>query len=117
MPYQLSWEPRGVYRRYFGDVSVAERHASLEAICGDARFDNLRYTITDYLDVGLYEQSVVDTELVAAKHIGPSLSNPRILVAAVVVRPDIIAAIEHFIALGMTELPYRTFASVAAARQ
>jgi hypothetical protein len=117
MPYEISWESQGVYRRYFGDVSAGERHASLDAICSDPRFDSLRYTITDYLDVGVYEQSIEDTELVAAKHIGPSLSNPRIVVAAVAARPDIIEAIEHFITLGMTDLPYRIFSSVDAARQ
>ena len=116
MPYQLTWEPRGVYRRYFGHVSADERHASLEEICGDARFDNLRYSITDYLDVGDYEQSGEDTALVAAKHIGPSLSNPRILIAAVALRADIVEAIEQFIALGMTDLPYRVFPSGDAAR-
>jgi hypothetical protein len=116
MPYQLVWEARGVYRRYHGDLSAAERHASLEAICNDRRFDDLRYTITDYRDVGHYEQSEDDTALIAAKHIGPSMSNPRILIAAIALRADIVKAIEHFIALGMTQLPYRIFSNVDDAR-
>lgn len=47
MPYDLSWEPGGVVRRYVGDVTVAERGRSFEQICGDVRFDSLHFVITD----------------------------------------------------------------------
>ena len=55
MAYRLVWEHRGVYRQYLGDVTIAERRQSFDAIVSDPRFDDLRYTITDYLDVGAYE--------------------------------------------------------------
>ena len=57
MPFELIWEPRGVCRRYFGAVTVAERQRSFDLICGDPRFDALRYTITDYREVVDYEIS------------------------------------------------------------
>lgn len=50
MPYKITWERAGVYRHYFGDVSVVERRASLELISGDRRFDDLRYALTNYLE-------------------------------------------------------------------
>ena len=56
MPYDVTWEPpRGVYRRYHGRVTIAERRASFDRICADPRFDALRYTLTDALDVQDYE--------------------------------------------------------------
>ncbi len=117
MPYSLSWEPRGVVRRYFGPSTIAERRASFEAICRDPRFDSLRYSITDYRDVTQYELSHEATAEIAALHTGPLITNPRIRIAAVAVRPDIVMAIREFIALGFMQAPYRVFASMAEARR
>ncbi len=117
MPYKLSWEPRGVYRRYLGDVTIAERRHSFDRICADPRFDDLRYTITDYLDVGRYEITDEATEEIAAMHVGPMRTNPRIVIAAVVVDARIIAAIQHFISLEYIRQPYRIFPTADAARE
>lgn len=116
MPYRLTWEPFGVYREYFGDVTVAERRASLDAICADPRFDSLQYAITDFLAVRSYEASPVTTAEIAALHIGPLLTNPRMLIAAVTDRPDVLASIEDFKRFGFTSAPYRAFATLAEAR-
>ena len=116
MPYELVWEPRGVYRRYYGDVTIAERRASFDAICGDARFDDLRYAITDYLAVQAYEITTQATAEIAAMHVGPLLTNPRLLIAAVVVRDDIVAAIQQFIRHGFTDAPYCIFPTLDEAR-
>jgi hypothetical protein len=116
MPYDLTWEPRGVYRRYFGRVTIAERHESFERICADPRFDDLRYTITESLGVESYEVSDEATEEAAALHVGPLCTNPNIVMAAVAVDERIVAAIRHFMALQYTRQPYRVFATVAEAR-
>lgn len=117
MPYRLTWEPRGLYREYFGNVTVAERFQSFDAISGDRRFDDLRYTLTNYLAVREYEVTPEATAEIAALHIGPLLTNPRIVIAAVAVRPDIVGAIEDFIRHGFTKAPYRVFRTNAEARR
>jgi hypothetical protein len=117
MPYRLTWEPKGVYRQYFGDVSIHERRASLDAICGDARFDDLRYAITDYLAVEGYEVTSESTLELAAMHIAPLVTNPRIVIAAVATRPDIVAAIQDFIGHRLTSAPYRVFGTLDEARR
>lgn len=117
MPYRLTWEPAGVYRQYYGAVTIDERRASFEAICGDARFDDLRYSITDYLEVTAYEWTAQATEEIAALHIGPLLTNPKILIAAVATRPDVVKAIREFIGHGFTTAPYRVFASLEQDRR
>lgn len=116
MPFRLTWEDRGVYRRYVGDVTIAERRASFEAICRDRRFDDLRYTITNYLGVGAYEITREATAEIAALHIGPLRTNPRIVIAAVATRPDIVAAIQDFIAHRFTAAPYLVFPTLEQAR-
>ena len=116
MSFELSWEPRGVLRRYYGNVSIEERRRSLELICSDERFDTLRYTITSYLAVAEYEVSDEATAEIAAFHIAPLVTNRYIVIAAVATQPKIIAAIEHFIELGFVSQPYRVFPTEVAAR-
>lgn len=117
MPYKLTWEKFGVCRHYFGDVSIVERRTSFDEICGDWRFDNLRYTITDYLPVRRYEVTDSATLDIAALHIAPLITNPRILIAAVATRADIVAAIGEMQRYGFMKAPYRVFASVDEARR
>ena len=117
MPYKLIWEPAGVYRQYLGDVTIAERRASFDAICGDRRFDDLRYAITDYLAVDRYEVTDDATAEIAALHIGPLKTNPRIAIAAVAVRADVLAAIRDFMRHRFTDAPYRVFATIQDARR
>lgn len=116
MPYRLTWEPQGVCRTYFGDVSIAERRASFDAISADPRFDELRYVVTDYLAVQAYEVTPEATAEIAAMHIGPLFTNPDILIVAVATRPDVLAAINEFRSYGFTLAPYQVFATMAEAR-
>ena len=95
---------------------MADRARSLERICADPRFDDLCYSITCYLDVQAYEATPEDTRGVAALHIGPLMTNPRIVMAAVAVRPDILAYIDAFKATGFVRQPYRVFGSLEEAR-
>lgn len=117
MPYRLTWERFGIYREYFGDVTVAERRDSLERICGDPRFDDIRYALTNYLAVEAYEVNRAATAEIAALHIAPLATNPTIAIAAVARRADILAAIEEFKGYGFTSAPYRVFPELSEARE
>lgn len=116
MAVELVWEQRGIYRRYFGDVTITERRRSFERIFADPRFDDLRYTITDCLEVETYEITDEATKEIAALHVGPLLVNPSIVITAVVTDERIIAAIRHFISLDFISQPYEIFPTVSAAR-
>jgi hypothetical protein len=117
MPFELSWEPEGVVRRYTGWVSPQDRRDSLELICADHRFDELRYAISDYRSVTGYEADAAAAVELAALHRGPLLTNPQIVIAAVTDRPDVIADIRTFIAQGVLSMPYRIFSDMAEARR
>lgn len=116
MPCKIVWEPEGVYRHFSGDVSIQQRRASVLAIAADRRFDGLRYAITDYLDVAAYETTPESTAEMAAMHIGPLFTNPRLLIATVAERPDILAGIHEFMGHGFIQAPYEVFATVPEAR-
>eukprot|EP01031_Cornospumella_fuschlensis_P050089 gene50089-biopygen40174 len=117
MPCKITWETDGVHRRLFGDVSIAERRASVTAISADHRFDGLRYALTDYLDVVDYEATPESTAEIAAMHIGPLFTNPRLQIIAVANRPDILASIDEFMRHGFIKAPYRIFGTLAEARE
>jgi len=82
MPYAITWEPDGVYRRYVGRVTIDEPRRSFDEIGADPRFDDLRYTITDYLCVDDYEITSEGAWEIAALQIGSLLTNPGIMMAA-----------------------------------
>lgn len=117
MPYSLQWEHRGVYRQYFGNMTLVERRESFDAICADQRFDDLRYVITDYLRVQGYQTTPDATAEIAALHIGPLRTNPRLVMCAVVDRPDLVQAVREFKTYQFTTQPYEIFATLDAARQ
>lgn len=116
MPYEITWERAGVYRHYHGDVSIAERRASLDIISGDRRFDDLRYALTNYLDVRSYETTPDSTAEIAAMHIGPLFTNPRIVIVAVAQRDDTLASIADFQRHRFVKAPYRVFPTLPEAR-
>lgn len=117
MPYTITWEPLGVYRAYHGDVPIAERRASFDAICADPRFDRLQYAITDYLAVRRYEVTQDATAEIAALHVGPLITNPRLVIAAVADQPEVLAAIADFKRHGFADAPYQVFRTPAEARR
>lgn len=88
MSYIIEWEPAGVYSTFFGEVSINARMRSFTTICGHPRFDDLRYAITDYLQVPSYDEVAEEaTEEMAAMHIAHMRTNPRIAIAAIATSP------------------------------
>lgn len=116
MSFELIWEPGGVVRRHDGHVSIAERLKSLERICTDPRFDDLRFCITNYLGVLSFESTPEAVAELAAMHIAPARTNPNILIATIAVHPDAVVAERQFIALGYIDLPHQLFSTMDDAR-
>lgn len=116
MSFELNWQPKGVYRVFHGHVTVEDRRQPLEAICADRRFDDLLYTITDYLAIDSFDYSREANSELAALHIGPVWTNPKIFIATVAVDAALVASVTEFIALGFIKSPQRIFDTVATAR-
>ena len=62
MPYDLTWEPRGVYKRCTGTLSFQEYARSQERVLGDERTDDLYYVINDLLAVEGYSITMDQVE-------------------------------------------------------
>lgn len=110
MPWNLTWSPRGVHIRYHGHVDTGEVLASTEAVHGDARFDDLRYRINDFLGVTSFDRAGAPHEVEELAAITYAASHSGIrrrregLVAHVATAPEVRTLIEHF--MGHDETHY-----------
>lgn len=83
MSYENIWEKQGVYRKYNGRVTGKEIRQAVEEVEGDARFESVRYVISDFLDVTEQDISPQDIEIIAAIDKAAAITNPDIKVAVV----------------------------------
>lgn len=89
MPHEISWEPHGVYTRFYGTVPFPELLEFFQAIAADPRFDDLAYYIDDYTDVEMHDVQPEDVELLAGLDYAQTISNPRLLRATVGAKDDV----------------------------
>lgn len=115
MAYDIVWESRGVWRRFSGTLCAQDLVASVDEVQRDSRYDELRYSINDFLDVDNMADIAGILDLVLAKAIGGAHSNPR-LVMAIVGRSE--AFLSHAKIFLRPDFPYpvRLFEDVASAR-
>ncbi len=117
MPYDIHWEGKdGVRRAFSGDLTAAEVRASLAGLTGDARWDDLRYSMADFLAVRSYRISQAELEDLAAIHYGGAKINHRIVTAAVTDSDEVRAVFQRFNALRLSPFPLQLFDNLAAAR-
>ena len=84
MPYELIWEPRGVYWKYSGKLTGAEIIEGSTAIYGDARFDDLDYKLVDFTEMESIDMHEDEVALIAFQHKAAEASNPYIKNAIVI---------------------------------
>jgi len=114
MPFEMTWEDRGVYKRFTGKVSFPEYARSQELVLGDSRTDSLHYVINDLLAIEGYSFTTDQAEYLAAFNKGPSLSNPHLHVAYVTRDLRIITILKMMAAISSFEL--RHFPTLEEAR-
>jgi hypothetical protein len=86
MPYDVQWEPKGVYWRFCGEVSGLEvLQSNLEAY-GDPRFGELKYQIADFLEIESLDMEPSEVKKLAYLDKAAAKSNPHIKVALVAQR-------------------------------
>ena len=95
MPYQLHWEPNGVYWKYYGIVIGKEIINATTIIYGDPRFDNLKYKLLDFLDAENIKIDDLEIAKIAYQHRAAQLSNPNVK-NALVVKPESTALANKF---------------------
>ena len=117
MPCEIIWEPRGVWRRFNGRMSAEDLLRSIEVVHGDPRFDDLRYSLNDFLDVTVSEIDPDTLVRSAAQAIGATLSNNRLVMLMVVADPVIRESVRRFTGPPLSSFRAEFFDTRDAARE
>lgn len=112
MSYEIIWEPCGVIKRFFGHVTSHDLLQSVVEIEMDARFDELRYCINDFLGITGISSSPQDVEEISVVDKGASLTNPRIKIAVVTTSPEVISLANEYANSSLNSYPTRIFSSL-----
>ena len=83
MAYQLIWEERGLWTRFYGTVSEDEFHEASSKIYSHEQFDSIRYWLADYLDLEKSELTEHTVRMTARFDRAAARSNPNIMLAIV----------------------------------
>lgn len=87
MPFEHTWGHRTLYKRFFGPTTVREFMLSVELTQGDARFDQLLFSINDFTEATLPTLTKEDVTLFGALGIGAAFSNRKICIAVITSDP------------------------------
>lgn len=116
MAVEILWETRGAYKRFHGHVTDRELIDSVLTIEGDPRFDTMRYTINDFLDVTSFSVLDQTVRIVSAIDGAAALTNPDIRIAVVATDIQIKALAELYANSPLTAYPTQIFADIVGAR-
>jgi hypothetical protein len=116
MTYQIEWEPRGVIKRFFGQVTDHDMLQSVLDIESDRRFDDLRYAISDFSGITGSSVGISTIEDIAIADKGASRSNPSIRIAVVTTSAEIRLLAERYAGSPLNAYETRIFASEDEAR-
>ena len=90
MPYTTAWERHGVCSCFSGFVTAEEYVRSAEEICGDGRFDDLRFVIKDLASVQHHSIHLDALEPIAAIRYGARFTNPNIRLVLITSDPKLL---------------------------
>lgn len=83
MPFEITFEPRGAYKRFWGVVSGSEIVDSTFKVQAHPDYDRFRYSINDMLGVESFAYTDADIETLAVHNLGAMRTNPRVKIAVV----------------------------------
>jgi hypothetical protein len=117
MPFDVTWEPHGVCKRYWGFVDGAELLQSVAEVQSDPRFDGIRFIINDYLDVVSADVSEKTITLVKAAKLGARVFHPRICIALVTTDEAIKDLLDPLVSGPLKPYPTEIFGALSDARE
>lgn len=116
MPCNLTWEPNGVYAKYYGACTVSDLTDAFVRISENPESDTMRSALFDFLNVE--DQNVTEQEIeeVSGFHFGLAQSAPNICFASVATDRRLLELWHHYAAvLGMPD-KRAVFPTIAEAR-
>lgn len=116
MPYEITWEPHGAYRKLSGFVSNDDVRKSFTELHEDDRYNTLLYILHNSSEVSGYEYAKTDVTLLFANHLGASIRNPDLHDLVVNTDEAHIEAIRSSMPIKLLPTPVEFFPTLADAR-
>lgn len=116
MGYEIFWEPKGVVKRFFGQVTNDDMMQAVVKTEGDRRFDALRYVINDCLAIEKLSLTADEVDNISAVDNAASLTNSRIRIAVVTICPEMTRMALQYANSPLNIYPTRIFPTLAEAR-
>jgi len=115
--YEHIWRGHELVQRFYEKTSMEEVRQAVIELQSDPRFDELTDVISDFLGCEIAPVHIEVMEEIAALDGAASLSNIRIRDAVVTDSPQIMRAVEAYIASGLSPYPMQIFSSTELARK
>lgn len=116
MPYELTREPKGIHKRFWGAVTPDEFVATVRELHNDPNIQSYLYSINDFTDVTSFEIPGTVLDDVAAIHIGSTKTNPRLRIIGISTNPALIALARQYDQLSGIA-PFLIYPTLGEARQ
>lgn len=116
MSYDIRWEPRGVVKHFYGEVTDHDMMHSVIETESDPRFDELRYVINDFLDCAACAVANKTVDKIAVADCGAAFTNPHIRIAVVTTAPEIVSLTVRYAQSPLNRYPTRLFATIEDAQ-
>ena len=89
MPYENTWEEKGVYRKFYNGINGKELIQAAEDVIEHELFDSIRYVVNDLLAVTEHDVKTSDVLILAGMDRDLANINPNIKVAIIATLPTI----------------------------
>jgi len=117
MAYEIHWEKRGAYRRFFGHTSDVEIMQSVNEASGDPRVGELHYVINDFTACDDVSYSKEGTELISALGVLSEMRNSDLKIAIVADKSSTSGLVSTYMSVSLNTLPTRVFSTLSDARE
>jgi hypothetical protein len=117
MGYEITWEPFGVVKCFYGCLTGDDLKQSGMQLHGDERFDDLQYVINDLLGVTEVSATEADIEEINAIDNAASYSNRKLKLSVVATNERIVELATQYANSTDNIHPFGIFSTVEDARQ
>jgi hypothetical protein len=116
VPYTITLEPNGAYKKFSGHVTATEFMQSINELHGSANFDDLRFSINDFQSIQGFEISDLDVKKFAGFGKGAARTNPNVHIAVITSDERIKALVRIYATPPLAPFPLAILSNPSEAR-
>ena len=117
MPYSITWDEHGAYRRFCGIITKDDVRQSFKELHEHPEYERLRCILHDETQVTGRAFGKDDILLLGANHLGASVSNPTLIDIVVTTDDEFIAMLKNDFVTNKMPTPIEFFSILAEGEQ